>query len=232
MVFALPTLDQQGTMFVRVGDILSIEVDKVVLPSPATSRSSAPESAIIVDDFLRPETNEALMTYIRDREGSFIHSTITDRSSGLDVVNKEQRISSVLVDKGPTLWAFIDVVRKTYPRILSKLGLAAFPEGQVEVQITASGHGAFFGRHTDNSASANEGRFLTFVYYLHAMPQRFQGGALTLYKDGVEESRVEPVNNSIIFFPSRLEHEVGLVTCDDELFESSRFTINGWIHRS
>jgi Rps23 Pro-64 3,4-dihydroxylase Tpa1-like proline 4-hydroxylase len=76
------------------------------------------------------------------------------------------------------------------------------------------------------------------VYYFHAQPKAFSGGVLRLHSlasgkgDGGEHVDVEPVNDTLVFFPSWYPHEVLPVTCDSSRFEDSRFAINFWVHRS
>ncbi|MBE9012911.1 2OG-Fe(II) oxygenase, partial [Pseudanabaenaceae cyanobacterium LEGE 13415] len=43
---------------------------------------------------------------------------------------------------------------------------------------------------------------------------------------------IQPINNSIIFFPSHFLHEVLPVSCPSRQFADSRFTLNGWIRRA
>ena len=43
---------------------------------------------------------------------------------------------------------------------------------------------------------------------------------------------VEPRNNSIVFFNAAIMHEVTKVQVPSQEFGDSRFTVNGWIHRT
>jgi SM-20-related protein len=40
---------------------------------------------------------------------------------------------------------------------------------------------------------------------------------------------VEPHNNSILFFPSYVLHEVLPIRCPSGAFADGRFTLNGWV---
>jgi hypothetical protein len=107
-----------------------------------------------------------------------------------------------------------------------------------ELQVTCSGDGAFFKPHTDGQYLSNSARALSFVYYFYKEPKGFEGGDLVLYDfSGAEGryatkafTRVPPLNNSIIFFPSSVVHEVEPVHLPSKDLTAARFTINGWMH--
>ena len=40
-------------------------------------------------------------------------------------------------------------------------------------------------------------------------------------------TRIEPLDNSIVLFSSRIPHEITLVECDPGDFGSGRFSVNG-----
>ena len=75
------------------------------------------------------------------------------------------------------------------------------------------------------------------LYFFHPEPRRFSGGDLLLYDADAETnacpfkafSRIVPLRNSIVFFPSRALHQVAPVTCDTDDFESGRFVVNGHV---
>lgn len=63
------------------------------------------------------------------------------------------------------------------------------------------------------------------------------GGGLRLHQssphghDAAQFRKIDPVDNSIVFFDSRLMHEVLPVSVSSGIFEDWRFTLNGWLHR-
>jgi SM-20-related protein len=76
---------------------------------------------------------------------------------------------------------------------------------------------------------------LSGVYYFHAEPKAFTGGALRLYAIGGQGERyvdIEPTHNSLLMFPSWAPHEVMPVRCPSRRFVDSRFAINCWVHRA
>ena len=68
-------------------------------------------------------------------------------------------------------------------------------------------------------------------------PKRFSGGDLLLYDTDLEAdsgrrtafSRIEPLQNSLVVFPSGYLHEVTSVECVTDDFGDGRFTVKGWL---
>lgn len=83
-------------------------------------------------------------------------------------------------------------------------------------------------------------RQLTFVYYFNRSPKAFEGGDLALYDSDVSAglfserhfTKVAPVDNRLLVFPSSAQHEVLMVRCASGAYEDSRFTLNGWVQRA
>jgi hypothetical protein len=230
--FGLPTLDGAGTLFIRPRDILEIRVDRILQPTVPVNTGAA-QTSLVVRDFLALDTRASLLNDILGLEKKFTPSTINDRNSGKNVVNSERRISTVLyeADIPNVKTLFVEKIRDRLPEVCARLAIAPFEPARFECQATAHHDGAFFRRHTDSAAGRNVGRILSFVYYLWREPRLFSGGNLKFYgPDGKASKQVEPDDNSIVFFPSVLEHEVTPVTCLSKSFADGRFTVNGWVH--
>lgn len=115
-----------------------------------------------------------------------------------------------------------------------RFGLSDVRGGQVEMQVTSHLDGGFFSLHRD-TGPATPDRTLTFVYYLARLPVRYGGGDLLLHdEEGGNPSgnftRIAPINNSLVLFPSDRLHEVLPITCDSTAPLDGRVTINGWFH--
>ena len=96
------------------------------------------------------------------------------------------------------------------------------------LQVMTHQAGQFSAVHTDIRVAD-----INYVYYLHRQPKSFTGGDLLLH-DGVAAkafTRIEPLDNSIILFPSGIPHEVTLVECDPGDFGAGRFTVNGALRK-
>src|SRR5215211_2368130 len=107
------------------------------------------------------------------------------------------------------------------PTLIADLRVTSFEPSEVELELVANNDGAFFKQHTDtligDQRKATD-RLLSAVYYFHAEPKAFSGGALRLYSFGTEENQgnfvdVQPEQNMLLVFPSWALHEVLPVSC-------------------
>ena len=153
---------------------------------------------------------------------------------------KDHRSSHVLYKdelQGIASW-FLEKVTRLLDDLWQHLQLNPFDVREKELQLTMHQHGEFFKIHKDSGKHKEvESRRVTYVYYFHSVPKRFSGGDLLLFdtdpkenKCSVKYTRIRPLNNSIIFFPSRFYHQVTPVTCESDRMEHGRFTVNGWLH--
>lgn len=123
-------------------------------------------------------------------------------------------------------------------RVVERLGLSSFEYGTMELQVTRHVDGDFFKPHRDAGNANTASRRLTYVYYFHRTPKRFRGGDLLLCdqkSDGrrVAElglTRLEPVDNCIVFFAADRLHAVTPVTMESDDPADGRWTVNGWLH--
>ena len=75
------------------------------------------------------------------------------------------------------------------------------------------------------------------MYWFHREPRRFCGGDLLLYDRNDDTgdftaaafSRIVPLRNSIIFFPSSALHQVTQVQCETNNFGDGRWAVNGHV---
>ena len=111
---------------------------------------------------------------------------------------------------------------------------------KIEVKMTTHGQGGFFKIHHDGfSEIKGSTRCLSWVYYFHAMPKKYEGGDLILFDSDANQEEHEfspvrytryiPENNQIIFFPSWFYHGVTPVDLLTPGFSSGRFAIAGHI---
>jgi len=104
-----------------------------------------------------------------------------------------------------------------------------------EIQVSRYGEDQFYTWHKDDQGNNN--RQITLVYYVHAIPKRFSGGELflsdgTVHKgklsSGSKSTRIEPENDRLVIFGSKISHCVNLTTSSGR-FEDGRFSANIWI---
>ena len=156
--------------------------------------------------------------------------------------NKDYRQSMVLNAPDEVVRLIVGKIRAAMPEVMTNLRLPPFPVGRIECQVTANTDGSYFRVHTDSGDSEIDAtRQLTYVYYFNREPKGFTGGELRVYDDQLRNDKLartdsfrvfEPRNNSIVFFRAAIMHEVTSVHVPSKDFRDSRFTVNGWIHRT
>ncbi|MCU1297003.1 MAG: 2OG-Fe(II) oxygenase [Acidobacteriaceae bacterium] len=195
---------------------------------------------VLFEEFLAPEELNNLMQDTFQREMDFEISEVISPGLTAGAVDFECRRSRVLMDAGAHRDVILNRIQSCLARVVEKLGLQPFSPTHAEVQITASNHGDYFRCHSDNGHENLNSRELTFVYFFHREPKRFQGGELRLYDSRWENGAyvatenyraIMPRQNQIVLFPSSLLHEITPIDSSAKAFADSRFTVNGWLHR-
>ena len=77
------------------------------------------------------------------------------------------------------------------------------------------------------------------VYYFHNQPKGFSGGRLRLFRFGSDPANcadddrvaIEPIDNSLLVFPSWAQHGVERVSCPSGDFSDYRYAVNCWYCR-
>ncbi len=192
-----------------------------------------PAHHLRIENFLEPAEHRRVLQYALAHESAFQASGVVNRDGTLRV-DPEVRRSRSLRDLDEVWGLFEPRLLSLLPRARREFNLPWFPIGRIERQLAVYQDGAFFVAHTDNARNAEAKRWLTCVYNFHAAPKRFSGGVLRLYdgvvKDGCLEpastyTDLEPVDNSLVLFPSGLYHEVQPVRCETAEFQASRFAL-------
>jgi|GEM_PF-2277028 Predicted proline hydroxylase len=192
---------------------------------------------VALADFLG-DVRGALLDHVTTRVSDFLPATVAHRGAGDPEVDDRMRRASTLDDIGSVRSGLEDRLRGALPGTLERLAMEAFPVGHIEMQITASRDGGYYRMHRD--ADAESTRMVSFVYFFHREPRSFSGGELRLFDDrGVSERAhadnsqlLSPRQDTVVFFPSHIPHELLPVRVPSGSFPDSRFTINGWIHRA
>ena len=197
----------------------------------------------LVREFLGPEAVEQLLAYAQSNEHLFQESTVGYKEGR--EVNRKQRCSSVL--RGGVLRENGDFptrlearLSQMMPAMIERLGKTPFVPHQFEIEMVAHGDGAFFTQHVDlatDDRQLESDRVISCVYYFHAVPKAFSGGVLRLHSLGASGRPgtfvdIEPLSDTMVYFPSWFPHEVLPVSCPSGCFIDSRFAINCWIHRA
>ena len=196
-------------------------------------------TSLHLDDFLTTQEHAELRQFVRDHEADLVTSTVNPAGRTDYAVDNDFRRSRVLYDIDKISPMFSTRLEALLPHVRKEVDLDWFILDRIESQLTAHGDGDFFGVHTDSGAPDVLTRIVSFVYYFALRPDAFTGGNLRVY-DNVERdgfyhpadtfTTIEPRDNSIVFFPSTLFHEVLPVQTDGDGLDDQRFTVNGWFH--
>lgn len=188
---------------------------------------------LVLHNFLDEDLAARLLDYAIGHEAEFRPSQVFRRQSGR--VDPQARVSVAtrrLRQFGPILTTKL---LGRAPEFLAALQAAPVEAPQVELELVAHNDGAFYARHTDTVRASDEVRVLSGVYYFHAKPKAFTGGALRLLSigdpTGTVHVDIEPADNTLVVFHAWAPHEVMPVACPSRRFGASRFAINCWIYR-
>jgi len=218
-------------------NVLGVET----VPANAFNNSSTTNVAqtapyIRIPDFLPSAVQLDILEFSLSNETNFANSSVKSTHDDQNIRDKEARNSMVLRETSGLPAQFEQDLRALVPDVMSVLEIEAPNELEFEIQLTAHNDGAFYKMHRDNNTPTTAARQLTFVYYFNQTPKMFDGGQIRLFDtmrhDGAPAGTfldIEPENNSIIFFPSHIPHEVLEVLCPSKQFANSRFTLNGWV---
>jgi SM-20-related protein len=199
-------------------------------------------------DFLSPEDHQAVLNWVIANESAFQPATVTTGIAGSGVeVDASKRTALVTRNLGPLEQRLRGALMDALPLLRERTGTGGPVPDSLELEFAAHGDGAHFVAHTDTSYGADrrtvggrdgagEDRLLSAVYYFHAEPQGFEGGALRLYRVGADPKaladndfiELQPLQNSLIAFPSWALHEVRPVRCASARFRDYRFALNCW----
>lgn len=201
----------------------------------AADRSIIPPY-LVLRDFLTEGTVADLLGFALAHERDFSPTRTARRETG--GMRPEDRVSVGIRDLGPFGPMLKDKVRARVAEFMTALGATPMDDPKFELELVAHNDGAFYKRHIDTRTAGNTDRIrvLSAVYYFHAEPKAFSGGALRLYAIGDPTKKtfvdIKPTHNTLLVFPSWAPHEVMPVSCPSKRFADSRFAINCWVHRN
>ena len=187
-------------------------------------------------DFLPPASRDRLLRDVLAASERFAPAGI--RINARNVLNREIRDALVLDE--PTTWDihswFVPKLRAVLPDVQWRLRTENLDPGRIETTVAVHLNGGFLAAHRDDGVLGNaRHRIVSYVCYFHRAPRPFAGGDLLLHdaRAGAADpagafSRIEPLCDSIVFFPSDCLHEITPVACGAE-FGDGRFTVHGWI---
>ena len=191
---------------------------------------------LIMKEFLDDVLIERLLDYVLLNESKFVATTIRN-----GIIDPTRRFSVGLDDLGPVRAELKGKFEALLPSLIDRLRVTRFELARIEMELVAHGEGAFYKRHIDthtgNADEATTQRMISGVYYFHAQPKAFSGGALRLHAFGTPDEStafvdIPPDQNTLVVFPSWASHEVLPIQCPSRRFVDSRFAINCWLRRA
>jgi len=203
-----------------------------------------PVPYVVLEDFLPADHHQQLLDFVNERD-RFEPAQVTEPGAYRGSAIEDYRRASVAAPEQGLFEILEDKLRAVLPHARRETGVPYFPaQAPIERQVTAHRDGDFFSVHSDlgDPWSESSSRRVSFVYYFHDRPRAFEGGELRLYDQLVDDegrigvadtfTTVEPHDNSVVFFPSHVHHEVRPVraTAEPDAPGATRFTFNGWFH--
>jgi len=203
----------------------------------------------VLNDFLHQDLHDALLEWTVGEEAAFEPAKVFYGEGGREHgVDPKVRIGLKRFGLGPFEQAVGEQLLSRLPEIMAAAGYRGPEPRSIEFEITASGDGAHFGHHLDIPLGTGrrtvgrekgEDRMISGVYYFHSEPKRFTGGALRLYRFGIDPDdagvddsvAIEPLQNRLVVFPSFARHSVELVHCPSGAFADYRFGLNSFFCR-
>ena len=194
-------------------------------------------------DFLDQELHQALLDWVAERHTDFEFATVTKSKEGHDDrLDPEVRVALRLANLGPLKDRLSNQLLAALPDSMRAVGSHGEKPRSLELELTAYGDGAHFKPHLDIpigqdrkplGARKGEDRVISAVYYFHNRPKGFSGGNLRLFRFGSDNDAVsiEPVDNSLVVFPSWARHQVERVSCPSGDFADYRYAVNCWYCR-
>ena len=206
------------------------------LRTTPTPKGHAPVPFERLHGFLPPDECDALLRFAVSHRDQFVPGRVTGCNLRDGELRPETRRALVAVERklqGQMSW-FKAKLAGAAENALGRLPVRDLESHEIELNLTAHRDGDFFRVHMDGDPVESDRR-LSYVYYFHRQPRRFSGGDLLLYDTNRQENgfrpgvftRIEPLHNSIVFFPSDCYHEITPVSGAQD-FADARFTVNGW----
>lgn len=195
-----------------------------------------PVPFVRMTNFLTPAQCDRLLEIALHRRERFSPAKVNPYSPRLDpkVRITLEADSHTLSDFRP--W-FAPKILSVPSEVLARLQMTSLDRYRLEVFMRVYLTGEFYRAHCDRLSGSGHPRRLSFMYHFHCEPRRFCGGDLLLYDTNDDMggftaaafSRIVPLRNSIIFFPSIASHQVTPVQCETNDFGDGRWTVNGHV---
>lgn len=235
-------LDAAGDNRGRLADELA-RVAEIRLRSP-DGRTMISPRRLVADRYVRkldvlpPADHRRLLQSVLSDENETWESQAVGAEPRGRLHDETRQSRTLSSERRDEIWDMFDRrLRAMLPFVRQQLGIPWFPLGRIEWQLTAHGRGGASVPRVDADTPQASGRRISCVYYFHQAPKRFSGGELKLYDTWITSTgstgagtstTLEPVDNSVAFFPSDAFHEVCPVHPETDASADNRFAITIW----
>ena len=228
--------DRRADVALRLLDMATAGAQGRAREAAVATPGLMPASCFAIPDFLSPTLHAAAVQTGLQVQERFVASSVTTGEPGY------RRSRVVFEDALPGLYQPMQQeIMAVLPAVCTVLMMPVFEPTRIELHMTVHGDGDYFKLHNDTAAPEIARRAISFVwYFMLRRPCGFSGGTLRLYEtlqtdpprhDPARFQDVTPADNVMVFFDSRLMHEVLPLRVPSGAFEDGRFTLNGWLQR-
>ena len=197
------------------------------LPHPPTNQDPWPVPFVRAENFLPCDQHKAILALIlAGGRSDFSQPATVNFDYAETSVRKSLAGGEEIVERA---WRCLEPrLREFLPECLPRLRASELGDYRL-VPLNANAYlgGGFYSAHSEASDVCLEPREINCVYYLHRRPKPFSGGDMLLH-DGSKTNtftRIEPLDNSLVVFPSSSVHEVTVVEGDPDDFGKGRFSV-------
>ena len=213
---------------------LSAVLGAAALPDAPAPEGASPVPFVRMTDFFPRERCDDLLALVTAEQERFVPARIGGGEVDPDL--RHALVADPRIRREVRAW-FVPRLRGVVEAVLARLPVHDLGAYRVELDVTAHPDGHFYKAHRDWGEEHSPHRRISYVWYFYREPRRFSGGDLLLhdtdrqaghYSAGVF-TRLAPLHNSIVFFPSDCYHQITPVRGVGDDFGDGRFTVNGWL---
>ena len=214
---------------------LSAVLGGAALPDVAAPEGTSAVPFVRMTDFLPRERCDDLLARVVAERERFVPAKVG--CGRLDPDERHALVAPPGLCREVRAW-FVPRLRSAVEAVLARLppvhDLGAY---RVELNVTAHPNGHFYKVHKDWGEEPFSHRRISYAWYFYREPRRFSGGDLLLHDTDRETggyatgtfTRIAPLHNSIVLFPSDCYHQITPVHGVGDDFGDGRFTVNGWL---
>jgi Rps23 Pro-64 3,4-dihydroxylase Tpa1-like proline 4-hydroxylase len=199
------------------------------------SNGLATAPIVIIDDFFSEPILRELLTFVLSQQENFVDAKVGISKKSFSPETRKT-LCLFSIDKYRDI--FIDYFHANLASFCLALDLPNFSIKKIEVKITNHIDGGFFKAHQDNNSIVGKTeRIISWIYYFHQQPKKFEGGDLYAFDTDIEKSeyqasaftKITPQCNRLVAFPSSYYHAVSPISVPSGKFEDGRMAVAGHI---